>query len=292
MCPTCASCAAELAPGPGGRKGAKCPTCGSLERHRFQALVLGVLADSAAGGVVLDVAPVRMLVPLLRDLPSRGYVSLDFDPAGSGRPVSVQGSLTELPLASGSVGLMMCSHVLEHIPDDAAAMREIARCLTDEGRAMVLVPWRAGPTEEDLEADADERLRKFGQADHVRYYGDDFEARLVSAGLDVARFTPRQVLPAALISALGIKADEPMWLCARAGRLGFDPAELTRCALDSAGRIVALAAERAAGERLEQAAALARASERVKRLRRKLRRREGRPGPRSVRARLAARVRS
>ena len=111
------------------------------------------------------------------------YVGMDFDPGADSRIVNVQASLTQLPLPDASVGLMICFHVLEHIPDDAAAMAEIGRVLAPGGIAVVQVPRREGvPTDEDPDAPPEERLRRFGQRDHVRFYGDDFEDRLRAAG--------------------------------------------------------------------------------------------------------------
>ncbi len=105
------------------------------------------------------------------------------------------GSLTDIPLRDDSVDLMVCYHVLEHIPDDRAAMREMARVLAPGGLALVQVPFRPGTvTDEDPDAPEEERVRRFGQADHVRYYGDDFEDRMVESGLAFQRVTPRSLL--------------------------------------------------------------------------------------------------
>ena len=69
--------------------------------------------------------------------------------------------------------------MLEHVPDDCAAMREIARVLSPRGIALLEVPIKVGvATEEDPSATPEERTRRFGQNDHVRWYGDDFDARL------------------------------------------------------------------------------------------------------------------
>jgi SAM-dependent methyltransferase len=78
-------------------------------------------------------------------------------------------------------------HVLEHVPDDAAAMRELARVLRPDGLAVVMVPAHGDleVTDEDPSAGEDERLRRFGQADHVRRYGTDLRERLGAAGFDV-----------------------------------------------------------------------------------------------------------
>ena len=49
-------------------------------------------------------------------------------------------SAEKLPLASGSTGSALAIAVLEHVPDDRAALRELARVLEPGGRAWVTVP--------------------------------------------------------------------------------------------------------------------------------------------------------
>jgi SAM-dependent methyltransferase len=45
-----------------------------------------------------------------------------------------------LPFAGGSFGLVTALDVIEHVPDDAAAVREITRVLTPGGVALITVP--------------------------------------------------------------------------------------------------------------------------------------------------------
>lgn len=47
----------------------------------------------------------------------------------------------ELPFAAESFDFVLCSEVLEHLPDPALAMREIARVLRPGGRAVVSTPF-------------------------------------------------------------------------------------------------------------------------------------------------------
>ncbi len=82
--------------------------------------------------------------------------------------------------------LILCSHVLEHIPDDRGALRQLRRVLRPGGAAVIQVPLRTGPTDEDASVvDPAARHRRFGQFDHVRFYGSDFTDRVRAAGFGV-----------------------------------------------------------------------------------------------------------
>ncbi|WP_084541429.1 class I SAM-dependent methyltransferase [Nocardioides alkalitolerans] len=241
-CPACGARLPEgFLPGPGGRPGARCGRCQALERHRFLALVLrafGPFVSSA--GLVLDVAPSRHTTHVLHELGARA-IAMDFDPAADGRDVSVQASLTQVPLAAGSVDLMICYHVLEHVPDDAVAMAEIRRVLASDGLGLVQVPLdQHRPTVEDPGADAETRTRRFGQADHVRLYGWDVEDRLRAAGLDVLRLRCVDLVPPATRARYGLMEDEVTWLVRPAaeapGRL-LRAGDLGIARLDLLGRV-------------------------------------------------------
>lgn len=228
FCPACHQSVKRFkAGGVRSRPNAKCPACGALERHRF----LGVLLDGlgpvlGSAARVLDIAPSRYTTHRLRQLDPQHYVRADLDPEADGRAVDVQASLTRLPFAAASFDLIVCYHVLEHIPDDAAAMRELARVLRPGGVAVVQVPFRTERlTDEDPDADEAERIERFGQADHVRWYGTDFEDRLTRAGLTGPRITPRDVLGEQLCEAFGLRPQEAVWLLRPSSPAGGRPGE-------------------------------------------------------------------
>jgi SAM-dependent methyltransferase len=199
-------------PGPDGRPGATCPRCGSLERHRFLSLLLGALAPELSDlDTVVEIAPSRQSTALLDRLPARHRLS--FDAGYDVREVDALASLTDLPLRDASVDLLVCYHVLEHVPDDCAAMREIARVLSPRGIALLEVPIRMGvATEEDPSATPEERVRRFGQSDHVRWYGDDFDARLAAAGLASVRVTPPALVGEAAVAWFNLMPHEVVWV--------------------------------------------------------------------------------
>ena len=118
----------------------------------------------------------------LRDVRTLDYMPADLDPPRGFERVDA----TDIRVP-GQFDGVIAMHVLEHIPDDRAAMREFHRVLRPGGWAFVMVP--IGPTGETYEdpsiVSPDERQRVFGQHDHVRVYGWDVEQRLRDAGFEV-----------------------------------------------------------------------------------------------------------
>jgi SAM-dependent methyltransferase len=161
-----------------------CWSCGSLERDRLLWLFLDGRGDLLRPGMdVLHVAPEPPLQTRLRELPEARYVSGDLD-----SPLAdVRLDVTDVQFADQSFDLVVCNHVLEHVPDDGRAMRELHRVLRPGGLAILLVPdVRSEQTFEDPSVtDPDERRRLFGQDDHVRVYGWDYLDRLRAAGFEV-----------------------------------------------------------------------------------------------------------
>ncbi len=60
--------------------------------------------------------------------------------AGSAHAAVVQGDALALPFPDGAFDRVICSEVLEHIPDDRAAMAELARVLRPGGTMAITVP--------------------------------------------------------------------------------------------------------------------------------------------------------
>jgi SAM-dependent methyltransferase len=171
---------------------------------------------------VLDVGPSAALAGHLKHLSLERYIAMDRDPGADRRRADVIGDLTKLPFASGSISTVVCYHVLEHVPEDRAAMAELVRVLSPDGLALLQVPCRFDrPTDEDPGAPEEERVRRFGQADHVRYYGADFEDRLRAEGLMLQRVSPRDFLPGDVIDLGRMVAGEVVWLGTKEAADGY-----------------------------------------------------------------------
>ncbi|MGQ9365890.1 class I SAM-dependent methyltransferase [Azospirillum sp. A39] len=194
LCPVCGRRASRFLPfGLGGRRNAQCPDCGSLERHRFLWLYLsGRTAFFRRTLRVLHTAPEPCLEGRLRTRHRRGYVSLDrFNP-----DADVQADLTALPFADGAFDVVVSSHVLEHVPDDRAALAEIARVLKPSGWAVLMFPFDPRrPTAEDPAMDTPaKRMAAYGHPYHYRIYGRDTPERLAACGLAATVVSTRDLL--------------------------------------------------------------------------------------------------
>lgn len=160
-----------------------CPNCGSLKRNRrlWSLLETEFLVPNST---VLDFSPSRCLYRKLKKTKSINYFSTDL----SGDFIAdYQFDITHLEIANNSFDLVICYHILEHINDDIQAMRELFRVMRPGAKALVQTPLKEGKTYEDYSITIDEdRLKHFGQEDHVRIYSvSGLKERLESCGFMV-----------------------------------------------------------------------------------------------------------
>ena len=219
-CPVCARHASHFEPfGIVPRDDACCVWCGALERHRLVWLFLQRRTDFFSGTTprkMLHVAPERCFAQRFRRVIGGGYLTADL----LAEDVDVRMDICDMHLPDNSFDIIYCSHVLEHVADDRRAMREFHRVLADTGWAVILVPISAAVTFEDPSiTDRGERLRVFGQEDHVRRYGPDYIDRLLEAGFVVSRVFPSDFLSREEIERMAITdAAGEIFHCRKASR--------------------------------------------------------------------------
>ena len=197
------------------RKDAICKYCGAIERDRLLWLYFNEKTDlfNKQPKKMLHVAPEPAFEDLLRKHLGAGYLTADlYSPR-----VMVKMDITDIQYPNETFDVIYCSHVLEHVPDDKRALREFYRVLKSNGWAILLVPITTDRTLEDMSiTDPSDRLRIFGQEDHVRRYGPDYMERLKEAGFKVEVTTPSQFLSEEQISRMAItKAAGEIYYCTK-----------------------------------------------------------------------------
>jgi SAM-dependent methyltransferase len=192
-----------------------CPRCGAINRWRLLYEFLRIHTDVfTAKRRLLHIAPEAHLQTRFRALPDLDYLSVDLE-----NPIAMRSmNITRLDLPDQSYDAVLCSHVLEHIPDDRSAMREIFRVLKPGGWAILQVPLSPvlNRTIEDASVQTPEdRNRRYGQPDHVRVYGIDYPQRLEEAGFVVRRIAAHEAIAKEKLRQLAVDPRESIFLCFR-----------------------------------------------------------------------------
>lgn len=192
------------------RPDAICPVCASRDRHRLAWLYLQqALAQPPFPRNLLHLAPEPELARRLARLPGLHYRA-----GGLGPPPLEWMDITALPLADQCLDVIYCSHVLNMLPVDQQAMRELQRVLRPGGWALLQVPVQRDAPTLELPADATpaERQHAFGDPGMYRRYGADLQQRLVQAGFEVTVLPFYRSLPERQRRRLGL-IDEDLYLC-------------------------------------------------------------------------------
>ncbi|MDG1730037.1 MAG: class I SAM-dependent methyltransferase [Algibacter sp.] len=146
-----------------------CPFCGSLSRNRR--LWKLVNKDHALKGNVLHFSPSRNLYRRLKKTQKINYFSSDFE---NEFLADYKFDITKIPQENETFDTIICYHILEHITDDKKAMTELYRVLKPNGSIYIQTPFKTGDIyEDDSIVLPEERLKHFGQDDHVRIYSAD-----------------------------------------------------------------------------------------------------------------------
>jgi SAM-dependent methyltransferase len=193
-----------------------CPICYANRRSRLVFLYLKSL-QLAPATRVLHIAPELALYEQFFRRDFVRYEALDMDtdqyPGVSGIK---RGDITGLSFSDDSFDLVVCNHVLEHVPSDVKAMRELRRVLAPGGLALLQVPIARNLARSDEDPSivgSDERERRFGQFDHVRIYAhDDYVERLERAGLRVDVVEPASFASSTVLTRYEVNPREKLYV--------------------------------------------------------------------------------
>ena len=160
-------------------------------------VILNAIADINGDATIADLgcSTGYLLEDLRAAHPAATLIGVDLIAAGLRKAHAavpsarlLQADVCRLPFSGGSVDAVVSANLLEHVPDDVKALREIARVLRPGGRAAIVVP--AGPRTYDYYD------RFLG---HERRYGrGELAAKCRAAGLEplADRFLAALIYPA------------------------------------------------------------------------------------------------
>ena len=198
----------------GGYRYAVCPKCHSTDRER---LVYWYIVNktnilhSQKIIKLLHIAPEKNLQKSFRALNKINYISGDLNPLVADRKIDI----TDIKFENNYFDFIICNHVLEHVKDDKKAMRELFRVLKPGGEAILQVPiskYNQETFEDFSITSPEEREKIFGQKDHVRIYGKDFQKRLENAGFEVNLYDIKKDLNIRNIEKYGLNKEEILYI--------------------------------------------------------------------------------
>jgi SAM-dependent methyltransferase len=171
-----------------------CFYCGSMVRHRAIYLYLKDknIFETEKNIKILHFAPEWYFYNIIKENKNINYYPCDFNPNQKQfEKMKIEKiDMTNIPYEDNFFDIIICNHVLEHIPNDKKAMIELYRVLKEDGWGILQVPLdynRETTFEDNNIIDPKERELTFGQWDHVRWYGKDYPERLESAGFKVKK---------------------------------------------------------------------------------------------------------
>ncbi len=189
------------------------PSTLSLERHRLLWLYLQNETDFfTTKKKVLHFAPEQAFYKLFRNQKNLDYTTTDLlSPLAD-----VKADICNLPFADNEYDVILCNHVLEHIPDDTKAMQELFRVLKPGGMAILQIPQDLNLEKtfaDNSIVDQKERAKIFGQYDHVRIYGRDYFDKLRSIGFTVVEEDYTKKLVSELVDKYCLAKGEIIPVC-------------------------------------------------------------------------------
>ena len=195
----------------------ECPHCGAhdRERHLLMYLEAAGLLVQMRGRAVLHFAPEKRLSRRIGAVAPLRYVRCDLYPQ---QPDVLRVDMLAMQFESASFDFLIANHVLEHVADDAQALKEIHRVLKVGGYAILQTPYSRKlhvTWQDDGIDDAAARLQAYGQADHVRLFGRDIFDRFASAGLVSRVQQHAELLPHVDANVTGVNPAEPFFLFQR-----------------------------------------------------------------------------
>jgi SAM-dependent methyltransferase len=165
-----------------------CNNCQAADRVRLYVLYLEKIRPQLNGNTIkiLDIAPTVPFTNYLKKHHEYNIRTADLYADGVDDKVDIQKMTI---YEDNKFDAFICSHVLEHVDDDVAGMKELYRVLKPGGWGILMVPILLELTE-DYQIDGitteTDRWKHYGHSDHRRYYSKSgYVSKLKSAGFKI-----------------------------------------------------------------------------------------------------------
>lgn len=161
-----------------------CPACGSLPRHRRLWVLITKENPIKQNDIILHFSPERCITGKLKEIYRENYHTTDYNKKSN---TQLHFDITNIAAERETYSYIICYHVLEHIENDIQAMKELYRILKKGGKVIIQTPFKEGDIYENAAIiTKQDRLKHFGQDDHVRIYSvEGLRNRLESVGFCV-----------------------------------------------------------------------------------------------------------
>lgn len=199
--------------GGGERANSLCPFCKSMDRFRWFQHILETQTDIyTKESRILHFAPEGPIADKIRQK-NPDYITADIMEGAA----DVREDLTNLSFADETFDYIIFNHVLEHIKEEEKAMKEVMRCIKPAGKIILSVPicWEEETFESDEIVTAQEREKYYGQGDHVRLYGNDFQKRMEAYGFTVRRYSYHENQYGENIRKMALLENDTIWILSK-----------------------------------------------------------------------------
>jgi len=165
------------------RPNAKCPYCFSLERTR----VLDLYLNNELGLYkkndikLLHFAPEPSLFKKINAIKGIDYIDGDIHPDYARNKIDI----TDIKFTDDFFDLIICSHVLGHVPNEEKAIKELHRVMKPGGTALIMslldIDSKRTIEYEHVQS-LEDRIKHYGEPDLCRLHGLDLKLRLQNGG--------------------------------------------------------------------------------------------------------------
>lgn len=199
--------------GGGYRKNRDCPYCGSMDRNRWVYWVLREKTDIFKGGTVLHFAPEKMIRKKLECNEKCDYYAGDVVLKAGHHKIDV----TKMQFRDDFFDYILINHVLEHVEDEAQAFCELRRVIKPKGKMILSFPvtMEIETVEREGIFSEEDRLKYYGQKDHVRLYGKDYKKRIEAYGWEVQQYIPECMMDTKQIEKYGFIKNDILLVCSK-----------------------------------------------------------------------------